>query len=374
MRLWRRRGELGLTRESLDGAKYWVGFDRVPYVGPARIARLLDRFGSLERAWQASPSELRQILDQRALESLLSTRYALSLDDEMARIARAGISVLTLDGLGYPPRLAEITAPPPVLYLRGTVIPEDEVAVAIVGTRRLTAYGREVTTRLAGDLATAGVTIVSGLARGIDGVAHQAALAAGGRTIAVLGSGPDVIYPPEHRNLAAQVAESGAVLADYPPGRKPDAQNFPARNRIIAGISLGVIVVEAPSRSGALITVDFAADQGRDVFAVPGSIFSAASAGCHRLLRDGARPVTCADDVLEELNLGSRQSQVAVQQVMPLDEDERRLLALLTGDPQHIDEVAAASARPIHEVNALLVTLELKGLVRNAGAQHYTRV
>jgi len=363
-----------LTRESLDGAKYWVGFDRVPYVGPARIARLLDRFGSLERAWQASPSELRQILDQRALESLLSTRYALSLDDEMARIARAGISVLTLDGLGYPPRLAEIPAPPPVLYLRGTVIPEDEVAVAIVGTRRLTAYGREVTTRLAGDLATAGVTIVSGLARGIDGVAHQAALAAGGRTIAVLGSGPDVIYPPEHRNLAAQVAESGAVLADYPPGRKPDAQNFPARNRIIAGISLGVIVVEAPSRSGALITVDFAADQGRDVFAVPGSIFSAASAGCHRLLRDGARPVTCADDVLEELNLGSRQSQVAVQQVMPLDEDERRLLALLTGDPQHIDEVAAASARPIHEVNALLVTLELKGLVRNAGAQHYTRV
>ena len=174
--------------------------------------------------------------------------------------------------------------------------------------------------------------------------------------------------------MAVRIAEQGALLSDYPPGRKPDAQNFPARNRIIAGLSLGVIVIEAPSRSGALITVDFAADQGRDVFTVPGSIFSAASAGCHRLLRDGARPVTCADDVLEELNLGTRQSQVAVQQALPLEEDERRLLALLTSDPQHIDEVAAASARPIHEVNALLVTLELKGLVRNAGAQHYTRV
>ncbi|MDQ3780332.1 MAG: DNA-processing protein DprA [Chloroflexota bacterium] len=363
-----------MTTTAPNGAKYWMGFDRVPYIGPARIARLLDRFGSLERAWRASPVELKPILDQRALDSLVSTRATLSLDDEMARIASAGISVLSLDDPRYPPRLAQIPAPPPVLYLRGDLIAEDEVAVAMIGTRRLTAYGREATTRLAADLATAGVTIVSGLARGIDGVAHQAALAAGGRTLAVLGSGPDVIYPPEHRNMAARIAEQGALLSDYPPGRKPDAQNFPARNRIIAGLSLGVIVVEAPSRSGALITVDFAADQGRDVFAVPGSIFSAASAGCHRLLRDGARPVTCADDVLEELNLGTRQSQVAVQQAMPLEEDERRLLALLTGDPQHIDEVAAASARPIHEVNALLVTLELKGLVRNAGAQHYTRV
>jgi DNA processing protein len=355
--------------------QYWVGFHRVPYIGPTRIDRLISHFGGLDRAWRASANDLRRVLDERALESLLAVRAALDLDQEMARIERAGIAVITRDDADYPRRLAEIPAPPPVLYLRGTLLPEDDVAVAIVGTRRLTNYGREVATSLAGDLAAAGVTIVSGLARGIDAVAHQAALAAGGRTIAVLGSGPNVIYPPEHRTLAARITEQGAVLSDYPPDRKPDAQNFPARNRIIAGLSRGVLVVEAPARSGALITVDFAADQGRDVFAVPGSILSPASAGCHKLLRDGARPVTCADDILEDLNLNvsRRGEQTAVQQALPLEEDERRLLALLTADPQHIDELAAAANHPIHEIGALLLTMELKGLVRNAGAQHYSR-
>jgi DNA processing protein len=231
-----------------------------------------------------------------------------------------------------------------------------------------------VTTRLAGELAAAGVTIVSGLARGIDGIAHQAALRSGGRTIAVLGSGPDIIYPDEHRHLAEQIAEQGAVISDYPPGTKPDAKNFPPRNRIISGLALGVVIVEAPTKSGALITADFAADQGREVFVVPGSVLAAASAGCLRLLRDGARPVTSAEDVLEDLNLARRQEQAMVQQALPLDEDERRVLALLTGEPQHIDELAEASNVPIAQAGALLVTLELKGLVRNAGAQHYARV
>ncbi|MDP9365265.1 MAG: DNA-processing protein DprA, partial [Chloroflexota bacterium] len=284
------------------------------------------------------------------------------------------VSVLTRADANYPRLLAQIPAPPPVLYLRGELLPEDEVAVAVVGTRRMTSYGREVTARLSSDLAAAGVTVVSGLARGVNAAAHRAALAAGGRTLAVLGSGPDVVYPPEHTDLAARIAEQGAVLADYPPGRKPDAPNFPARNRIVSGLSLGVVVVEAPARSGALITVDFAADQGRDVFAVPGGVLSAASAGCLRLLRDGARLVTSADDVLEDLNLGRRKEQVAVQQALPMDEGERRLHALLGAEPQHIDELAAAANRPVAEVGALLVTMELKGLVRNAGAQHYARM
>ena len=362
-----------MPEPSLDGAKYWLGFDRVPYIGPTRIERLIRHFGDLERAWTAPAGELRRVLDDRATDSLLATRAALSLDAELERIARAGISVITRHDPAYPRLLAEIAAPPPVLYLRGDLQPEDEVAVAVVGTRRLTSYGREVTSRLAGDLAAAGVTIVSGLARGIDGIAHQAALRAGGRTIAVLGSGVDVIYPPEHRHLADQIAERGALLSDYPPGRKPDAQNFPARNRLISGLSLGILIVEAPVKSGALITADFAADQSRDVFVVPGSILAAASAGCLRLLRDGARPVTSADDILEDLNLGRRREQVAVQQALPLDEDERRLHALLTAEPQHIDELAAAANLPIAHVGALLVTMELKGLVRNAGAQHYAR-
>lgn len=356
-----------------EDAKFWVGFGRVPFVGPARIERLVRHFGGLDRAWAAPPQELRRVLDERALASLLKTRGELSLDGEMERIAGAGVSVLTRADSGYPRLLAQIPAPPPVLYLRGNLLPEDEVAVAIVGTRRMTPYGREMATRLGGDLAAAGVTVVSGLARGVDAAAHRAALAAGGRTLAVLGSGPDVVYPQEHTELAARVAEQGAVLADYPPGRQPDAPNFPARNRIVAGLSLGVIVVEAPARSGALITVDFAADQGRDVFAVPGGVLTPSSAGCLRLLRDGARLVTSADDVLEDLNLGRRREQVAVQHVLPLDEDERRLVALLGGEPQHIDELAAAADRPVAEIGALLMTMELKGLVRDAGAQHYAR-
>lgn len=356
-----------------DGAKFWVGFHRVPYVGPSRIRRLIERFGDLECAWDAPVGELRTVLDERAVESLVKTRRTLSLDDEMNKIERAGVTVLTHGGDGYPRLLAEIPAPPPVLYVKGELLPEDGLAVAVVGTRRLTSYGREVGGRLAGELAAAGVTIVSGLARGIDAVAHQAALRAGGRTVAVLGCGVNVVYPPEHRNLAGQIVENGALVSDYPPDRKPDAPNFPARNRIISGLSLAVVVVEAPAKSGALITVDFAADQGREVFVVPGNVLSATSAGCNRLLRDGARPIRDADDVLEDLNLGRRQEQQAVQQALPIAEDERRLLALLTADPQHIDELAAAANQPISQVGAVLLTMELKGLVRNAGAQHYAR-
>ncbi|MGH2560440.1 MAG: DNA-processing protein DprA [Thermomicrobiales bacterium] len=304
---------------------------------------------------------------------MIETRRTLDLDREMERMENLGISVVTLVDGDYPRLLREIPAPPPVLYARGVLRPEDGTAVAIVGTRRSTAYGRDVATRIATELAEEGVTVVSGLARGIDGVAHKAALDAGGRTIAVMGSGVNVIYPPEHRHLADRIVEQGALVSDFPPDRPPDAVNFPARNRIISGVTLGTVVIEAPTRSGALITTDFAADQGREVFVVPGSVLSAASAGCHRLLREGARLVTCAADILEDLNINHRREQVAVQQALPLDEDERRLLALLSGDPQHIDELAAAANLPIAQCGALMLTMELKGLVRNQGAQHYVR-
>jgi DNA processing protein len=352
---------------------FWVGLSRTPYIGPTRIARLLEHFGDLGRAWTADARELRRVLDERSVESLIATRAVLSLDAEMERMERLGIDCVTLADDAYPRLLREIPAPPPVLYVRGQLVPEDAMAVAIVGTRRATAYGREVATRIAGELADEGVTIVSGLARGIDGVAHQSALKARGRTIAVLGSGVNIIYPPDHRNLAERIVEQGALVSDYPPDRPPDAVNFPARNRIISGLTLGTIVVEAPARSGALITTDFAADQGREVFVVPGSVFSAASAGCHGLLRDGARPVTCAADVLDDLNINGRREHTSVQQALPLEDDERRLLALLTGDPQHIDEISAAANLAIAQCGALLLTMELKGLVRNQGAQHYVR-
>lgn len=363
-----------LERVDIDGRrKYWVGFGQTPFIGPTRLRRLIERFGDVERAWNASQRELQEVLDERSIESLLRTRGKLSLDREMERVERAGITVVTIGDSTYPRLLSQIPSPPPVLYVRGMLLPEDALAIAIVGTRRSTSYGREVTGRIATGLAEAGVTVVSGLARGIDAAAHHAALKAGGRTIAVLGSGVDIIYPSEHRSLAEDIIENGALVSDYPPGRKPDAPNFPARNRIISGLSLAVVVVEAPNRSGALITVDFAADQGREVFVVPGSVLSENSAGCHRLLRDGARPVMSADDILEDLQIGQRKEQVAVQQALPLTDAERRLLNHINADPQHIDEIVAAANIAVSEGLALVSMLELKGIIRDAGTRHFVR-
>lgn len=355
----------------------WVGFDLVSGIGPARFSRLRERYGDLANAWSAPASELRSVLDERALAKLHEVRSSGAAERMWQRLAETSVRAVTLIDSEYPALLAEIPAPPPVLYVRGVLLPEDRVAVAIVGTRRMTSYGREMAERIAQGLAQAGVTVVSGLALGIDGVAHRAAVEAGGRTIAVMGCGVNVPYPASHRQLAEQIAGQGALLSDYPPDRKPDAANFPARNRIISGLTLGTVVIEAPERSGALITVNFAADQGRDVFIVPGSVLSQASAGCHRLLRDGARLVRSADDILEDLQLSpsvGREERAALQTELPLDDDERRVLAILGPDPQHIDEIATAANRPIREIASQLTMLELKGLVRNTGAQHYGRV
>jgi DNA processing protein len=352
---------------------YWVAFHHVPYIGPARLRRLVDHFGALEIAWKASEPALRRCLEERPLQELLKTRHALDLTANMASLERDGVRITTPVDVSYPALLQEIGAPPPVLYYRGELLETDRMAVAIVGTRRVTSYGRDMASRIAGDLARAGVTIVSGLARGVDGVAHQAALDAGGRTIAVLGSGVNRIYPPEHRNLARRIAEQGAIVSDYLPDTPPDGVNFPPRNRIISGLSLGVVVIEAPDRSGALITVDFAADHGRDVFAVPGPATATNSAGCNRIIREGARLVRNAEDVLEDLQIARRHEAVAIQQALPMNEEDRRLLAVLSSAPQHIDDLAALSDSPVAAVSARLMTLELQGLVRNAGAQHYTR-
>lgn len=360
--------------EDLPERAFWLAFHRVPYIGPARLRRLVDTFGSLSRAWSAPASELQRCLEDRARTELIKARAELDVLALYRQVIDSGVQVATPVDLTYPSLLAEIPAPPPVLYYRGELLETDRIAVAIVGTRKVTAYGREMTARLAGDLARAGVTIVSGLARGIDGVAHEAALNAGGRTIAVLGSGINRIYPPEHRNLAASIAEQGAVLSDYLPDTPPDGVNFPPRNRIISGLSLGVVVVEAPDRSGAMITVDFAADHGRDVFAVPGPVLAANSTGTNRLIREGARLVRSADDVLEDLQIRRAPAQAVVQQALPLDEDERRLLAVLTSVPQHIDDIAALSDSAVADVAGRLMMLELQGLVRNAGAQHYARI
>ena len=362
------------VKSAIDSDRpYWVAFHRVPYVGPASMRRLREHFGTLEQAWNADARRLRAALTERAAESFTSIRHELDVNRVMQQLERDNISVMTLDDKSYPRLLREIPSPPPVLFYRGTFSAEDETAVAVVGTRMVTPYGRAMAEALGAGLAQAGVTVVSGLAIGVDGIAHQAALDAGGRTIAVLGGGLNHLYPYKHKRLAGLIEVSGAVISDYAPDRKPDGPQFPARNRIISGLSVGVVVVEAAERSGALITVDFAADQGRDVFAVPGPVGAMRSAGCNRLLRDGARLVRSADDILSDLQFARTPTEVAVQQALPLGESERRILAVLTAEPQHIDEICELAALSSHETGAHLLTMELQGLVRNSGAQHYIR-
>lgn len=353
--------------------RYWVGFNRVPQIGPARLRLLLDHFSTLEAAWHAEPHELQAAgLDRRALANLLAARRTLDLDQELERIRRAGVTVLTWDDPAYPPRLHEIALPPPVLYLRGSLLPDDEWAVAVVGTRHPSAYGIEVTRQLAGDLARNHITVVSGLARGIDSEAHHAALAAGGRTIAVLGSGLDRVYPPENVDLARQIVGSGAVLSEYPFGTKPEAGNFPARNRVISGLTLGTLVVEAGETSGALITIHDALEQGRETFAVPGSVLSRRSAGTNRLIQRGeAKPVMAVQDILEELNLSMLAQQAEVRQLAPENDVEARLLAHLTSEPTHIDDLGHSVNLPISQVSSMLALMELKGMVRRVGAMSY---
>jgi DNA processing protein len=357
---------------SVSGIKYWVGFNIVPGIGPARFRALLDHFGDLETAWRAPAYGLKQAgLDRRAIDNLLKVRAEISLDGEMEKIERARVQVLTWQDDAYPPQLRHIHSPPPVLYVKGELHPEDEWAVAVVGTRRATVYGKEATRTLVSSLTRSGVTIVSGLARGIDAQAHRAALEGGGRTIAVLGSGVDIVYPPEHKKLAHAVAENGALVTEYALGTPPEGSNFPPRNRIISGLSLGVVIVEAGVRSGALITADYAAEQGRDAFAVPGNIFHKGSQGTNRLIQQGAKLVISVEDVLEELNLTMISQQAEVRAVIPEDETESRLLEHISSEPIHVDEIGRQSGLPIVQVTSTLAMMELKGMVRQVGGMNY---
>lgn len=353
--------------------KYWVGLNTVSGIGPVRFKRLLEHFQDAGSAWQASQSELQAAgLDSRSIEALLATRRSLSLDSEVARLAQEGATVLTWEDEGYPSRLRQIHSSPPLLYVRGEIRPQDEWAVAVVGTRAATRYGRQMVEEIAGDLARSGITVVSGLARGIDSLAHRAALRAGGRTIAVLGSGIDIIYPHEHRDLADKIIERGALITEYPLGTKPEAGNFPPRNRIISGLSLGTLVVEAGKRSGALITADYALEQGREVFALPGSVNSRKSEGTNRLIQEGAaKLVMSVEDILEELNLTMVERHQEVRAAVPADEREARILEHVSSQPLHVDEIGQRANLPISEVTSTLAMMELKGMVRQVGGMNY---
>ncbi len=290
----------------------------------------------------------------------------------MDKIARAGVHTLTWEDPAYPRLLSTISAAPFVLYVKGNLAPEDEWSIAVVGTRRASAYGREVTRQFVGDLVRNRITIISGLARGIDGEAHRAALEAKGRTIAVLGSGVDVIYPPEHVRLAEQIVEHGALVSEYALGTQPDAPNFPPRNRIISGLSLGSLIVEGDENTGARITIRYALEQDRETFAVPGNIFRRESRGTNLTIQRGeAKLVIRVEDILEELNLTMIAEQQEMTLISPENETESLLLKHLSSDPTHIDDLRRATGLPIAAVSSTLALMELKGLVRQIGGMNY---
>lgn len=356
----------------MDEKAYWVGFNLVRGVGAVRVKNLLDHFGKLEIAWDAPASALISAgLPTRVVENFLVVRKQVNLEVVMQRVADSGVQVITWDDAIFPRRLKEIDQPPPVLFVRGSINVEDDWAVSVVGTRRVTPYGRQVASEIARYLAQNGVTVVSGLARGVDAIAHQTAMQAGGRTLAILGSGVDTIYPPEHRKLAEDISRQGAVISDYPLGTQPESRNFPPRNRIIAGLSLATIVVEAGETSGALITAEFAVEQGRDVFAVPGSILTPQSEGTNRLIEQGARPLLRMSEILESLKLEQIPEKQASRKAIAASPEENRLLSCLTQDPRHIDEICALSGLPIQAVSATLTMMELKGLVTQVGGMNY---
>jgi DNA processing protein len=352
--------------------KYWVGFNNIPGIGRVRLGQLEKYFGNLENAWQASAGELRASgIDNIARKAIARYRPDISLNTEMEKLEKYGIKVLTCQDKDYPARLKEIYDYPPVIYIRGMLLPEDEWCLAVVGTRRASVYGKQVTEELVTDLAQSNITIISGLAKGIDTIAHRSALRAGGRSLAVFASGLDIVYPGENASLARDIIKQGCLLSEYPLGTKPRAENFPRRNRILSGLSMGVMVVEAGETSGAMITARMALEQNREVFAVPGSILSPVSRGTNRLIQEGAKLVRDYQDILEELNLTTVSRQIEMKEILPETDTEAALLRQLSAEPTHIDEVCRNSGLSAATVSGTLAMMELKGLVKQVGTMNY---
>lgn len=366
----------------------YLALNLLPKIGPIRVRRLLEVFESPERILSATIAELQSVsgIGRDMAETIRGWESRIELAEEKRRMAEHGIEALTIEDDDYPPALREIHDPPHLLFIRGRLLPRDRHAIAVVGSRRATHYGRESARRLAFQLAHAGLTIVSGLARGIDTCAHEAALAAGGRTVAVLGSGIGNVFPPENQALADRIAESGAgaVISEFPVLYVPDRQSFPLRNRIVSGMSQGILVAEAPGRSGALITANQAMEQGRAVYAVPGPIDRPTSEGCNRLIQDGAKLVIDSRDILEDLEMllppgtgrgpapdPSAFSRFAAENLDPV---ESAILAALEDSETPIDAVIERTGHPSPVVSATLLKLEMKKLVKQLPGKYFIKL
>lgn len=357
-----------------------VAMNMVPGLGALRGKSLLRAFGSARAVLAAPRSRLLSVERIGAEIGKRITEWRSYTDParELSRAEELGIEIICLSNPSYPEQLRNIPDPPLVIYLKGELLPEDHNAVAVVGSRRPSFYGRMTTERLSAELGERGMTVVSGMARGIDTAAHRGALRVGARTIAVLGSGIDVVYPPENKKMMKDIARTGAVVSEFPLGTQPDRQNFPRRNRIISGLSLGVVVVEAAGRSGSLITVASALDQGREVFSVPGKVDSPQSQGTNRLIKEGAKLVETVDDILEELQGQLREELrevkvTAVAARVQLSEGEKRVIRELGNEPRHADEISRSSGLAVSQVSSTLLTLELRKLVKALPGRMYVR-
>lgn len=365
-----------------DGEEYlpWLAFVRVKGLGCTSFKKIADHFGDPTHAFSASEVELAQIpgLDREAIEGLLSFSEWDEIREELHSVSEAGARVVPFTDRHYPVRLRMIPDPPPILYGKGEIQEEDEKAVAVVGSRSASDYGMRVARDLCQGLASLGFTVVSGMARGIDGWAHEAALEAGGRTIAVLGSGVDVVYPPEHEGLYRRISESGAIVSELPMGTPPFSYNFPSRNRLISGLSLGVVIVEATEKSGSLITAGLALEQGREVFAVPGEAGASRSRGTHRLIRQGAKLVESVEDILEEIAPQLRGGAALAQKTAPvflpadMSPEAKKIFELVLAGPLQIDEVIQMSGHSAAKVSEVLLDLEIRGLIKQLSGKRFS--
>ncbi len=353
----------------------WVALLSAANVGEVRAKDLFRHFGSVEAVLKASSGELIQVdgVGPETAEGITRINYK-KVEETAEKILKSGEKFMLLSDVDYPQPLAEIFDPPPVLFYRGGLLPEDKKSVGIVGTRTFSPYGKQVADRMAFELAGMGITVVSGMAQGIDSFAHEAALRAGGRTIAVLGGGFDSVTSARARKLFEKIPAQGAVLTEFPNGSPPTPENFPKRNRVISGLSLGVVVVEAAEGSGALITAQQALEQGREVMAVPGRVDSPNSAGTHKLIRQGAALVATAQDVVKELNLSVAPMSERPVVLVDLKKEERVLFDLLaSGQPVLIDDLSNRASLPVSECFSILTGLELKGHVKRLAGQQFVR-
>ncbi|HPA25985.1 MAG TPA: DNA-processing protein DprA [bacterium] len=356
--------------------KYWLAFLKLPKVGPVRLRKILRYFGSLKIAWSGEAMDfIAAGVEEDIVLGMLSKRQEINLEQLLEQMKQENIHAVTLEDKFYPKLLREIYNPPPVIFFKGTLnLEADEFSLGVVGTRKYSPYGARVTPEIVRELTNKGLVIVSGLALGIDSMVHEATLEVKGRTIAVLGSGLDSknIYPAFNKYLSEKiVANDGLLVSEYAPGTEPLKGNFPQRNRIISGLSLGILVIEAPESSGALLTARFALEQNREVFAIPGSIYSANSFGPNNLIRMGAKLVTGADDILEALNLNLVKEFVMTKKIVPDSLEEAKILENLSGEPIHVDELVRLTKLDTALLNSTLTLMEMKGRVRNLGSMMY---